>query len=88
MVGPVADVRPWLRLPDEATADGTSSAEMPVGMSLEEVERQMIVATLGLTLLLGFVFTLSRSLSAFQTVLFTLFAAVAGFVLPPLWLLR
>lgn len=41
-----ADLRPWLRSPEDADSGPNLAAELPVGMSLEEVERQMIVATL------------------------------------------
>jgi DNA-binding NtrC family response regulator len=40
------DIRPWLRLPEGTGECHTRAATLPVGMSLEEVERQMIVATL------------------------------------------
>lgn len=45
-----------------------------------------IVATVGLAVLFGFVFTLSSSIQAVRAVLFTAGSAVLGFVLPPLWL--
>jgi len=54
--GPIRadELRPWLRLDDQGAQDcaaceatsGTHRAELPVGMTLEEMERRMIVATL------------------------------------------
>ena len=39
-------LRPWLRQPEQVGASAEESAALPVGTKLEEVERQMIVATL------------------------------------------
>lgn len=42
-----ADIRPWLQMPEGVNQDSVDDqGAMPVGMSLEEVERKMIVATL------------------------------------------
>jgi transcriptional regulator with GAF, ATPase, and Fis domain len=40
------DIRPWLRLPDSPAVASHTAPEMPIGISLEEAERQLIVATL------------------------------------------
>ena len=40
------ELRPWLEQPEMADAPADQSAALPVGTSLEEMERQMIVATL------------------------------------------
>jgi DNA-binding NtrC family response regulator len=43
------ELRPWLRLEDETTEPANAGAEndrLPLGMTLDEIERRMIVATL------------------------------------------
>lgn len=70
----------------ETTQRNIELAGNPSGLTPQVFWAIRIVATVGLTVLLGFVFTISRNLSAVQTILFTLFAGAAGFVLPALWL--
>jgi tight adherence protein C len=70
----------------ETTQRNIELAGNPNGLTPQIFWAIRIVATVGLTVLLGFVFTISRNLSAVQTILFTLFAGAAGFVLPALWL--
>ena len=41
-----AELRPWLEQPEQIEGGAAESASLPVGTSLEEMERQMIVATL------------------------------------------
>jgi len=41
-----AELRPWLEQPDQIDRRATEPASLPVGTSLETMERQMIVATL------------------------------------------
>ena len=41
-----AELRPWLEQPEMTGVDTADSSCLPVGTSLEEVERQLIVATL------------------------------------------
>ncbi len=41
-----AEMQPWLEQPEQITEQHTQTEPLPVGTSLEEVERQMIVATL------------------------------------------
>ncbi len=41
-----AELRPWLEQPEQIESSVTQQATLPVGTSLEEMERQMIVATL------------------------------------------
>ena len=41
-----AELRPWLEQPEQIEGRAAESASLPVGTSLEEMERQMIVATL------------------------------------------
>ncbi len=41
-----AELRPWLEQPEEMGGNAAEPAELPVGTSLEEMERKMIVATL------------------------------------------
>ena len=40
------ELRPWLEQPEQIEGDAAESASLPVGTSLEDMERQMIVATL------------------------------------------
>ena len=70
----------------EQTQRRIDLAGSPSGLTPPIFWAVRIVSTIGLLILLGFVFTISGNLPPVQSVLLTVGGGVMGFVLPPLWL--